>query len=901
MKRNKKLLALIIAIAMVITNVPQSTYNAYAAESTETPVETVADATAADATAVEETEEPIVEESVEDVTPLGNSVVKSTISKKIYVAKNTSTTVTAIAEGISSTSQPSGYTYTYQWYKADSSSSSTYSIISGATQQNYTYTTNIYSTWNSYYTDKLKCEITVTNGSITEICNYFLTVTNSTFSVSAVDSSSKYLYDDESTTLQVNVSVYDDVPADMKAVTYQWKEYKSGSYVDISGATSNSIEVACPTGNTYKDYRVYVKNKYGCERYVSFYIYKYKMISSLSYKDFYSITAGSKADIEVKAELNNSKPGAAISSYEWYTVDVETEQKTKIEGANSSIYTIVPKQPTMLECVVTAADGSSKTATIQVDVVLGLMVDTQNGTKQYVAPGNRTTLSVAASSPYSNAAYTYQWYMVTYDKNIKLDGETNSAFTTDRIIQTTRYMCEVTLERGGYKEKKYILFEVNAANGYYFAPNFEDFVPLGTALSLNATVTEGALSIEWEDINDEVVAKDVPSFTPSKSGVYDVYYKYISSDASNSSSSYYNYYGEVRVYENRGVLTEGQPISYNFNEGEYVGYSFTASKTGKHSIYTEGNFDTFGYLVDSKGRKLESNDDGDNRNFKIEYNLIAGQTYTVVVRGYSQRACAGELYAKYSDICGHPFSEIKNASEPTCTANGYTGDVCCEFCMEKLSEGTVIPAKGHTPAVVNGKVATFKAAGYTGDTVCTTCGATLAGGSSFSRIKSVSLKKNIYSYTGKNVKASVVVKDADGKIIPASYYTVSYSKNLKSIGVKTVKVKFKGAYSGTKTLKYTVAPKNVSGLKASAKSRSLKISWKKQTKQSSGYQISYATNKKFKKAKSINITKNKTTNKTIKSLKKGTTYYVRIRTYKKIGKKKYYSEWSKVKSVKIKK
>ena len=44
-----------------------------------------------------------------------------------------------------------------------------------------------------------------------------------------------------------------------------------------------------------------------------------------------------------------------------------------------------------------------------------------------------------------------------------------------------------------------------------------------------------------------------------------------------------------------------------------------------------------------------------------------------------------------------------------------------------------------------------------------------------------------------------------------------------------------------------------------------------------------------------------TASKVIKKLKKGKTYYVRIRAFKKTGGKTYYSEWSAIKSKKVKK
>jgi hypothetical protein len=50
----------------------------------------------------------------------------------------------------------------------------------------------------------------------------------------------------------------------------------------------------------------------------------------------------------------------------------------------------------------------------------------------------------------------------------------------------------------------------------------------------------------------------------------------------------------------------------------------------------------------------------------------------------------------------------------------------------------------------------------------------------------------------------------------------------------------------------------------------------------------------------VTVKKAKTTKKVIKKLKAKKKYYVQIRTYKKVGKKYYYSKWSKVKTVKVK-
>lgn len=65
-----------------------------------------------------------------------------------------------------------------------------------------------------------------------------------------------------------------------------------------------------------------------------------------------------------------------------------------------------------------------------------------------------------------------------------------------------------------------------------------------------------------------------------------------------------------------------------------------------------------------------------------------------------------------------------------------------------------------------------------------------------------------------------------------------------------------------------------------------------------GYQIQYATNKKFKKAKKKTV---KSTFVTLKKLKKKKTYFIRIRAYKIADGKKVYGKWSSVKKVKVKK
>lgn len=97
------------------------------------------------------------------------------------------------------------------------------------------------------------------------------------------------------------------------------------------------------------------------------------------------------------------------------------------------------------------------------------------------------------------------------------------------------------------------------------------------------------------------------------------------------------------------------------------------------------------------------------------------------------------------------------------------------------------------------------------------------------------------------------------------------------------------------TVKITnVTPKATSLNSVKAGDDSFTASWTKVS--CSGYQVQYSTNKNFKSAKTVNVLKSKKST-TIKKLSSNKKYYVRVRTYKKVGDKYAYSSWSNVKSI----
>ena len=274
------------------------------------------------------------------------------------------------------------------------------------------------------------------------------------------------------------------------------------------------------------------------------------------------------------------------------------------------------------------------------------------------------------------------------------------------------------------------------------------------------------------------------------------------------------------------------------------------------------------------------------------------------------------------DTCGYyktvPHTHnltLVAAKAATCTDGGKEAYYKCEGCgkfyedvlgtkeitdlaswgnIAKIAHTTKQTVTKATPTA-NGKIVNY----------CSVCKKTLST-TVIPKASSIKLKATSLTYNGKVRTPKVIVKDRTGKtLVKNTDYTVSYAKGRKYVGKYAVKITFKGKYSGTKTLYFTIKPKatSISSLKAGSKKFTVK--WKKQATQTTGYQVQYSASSKFSKAKTITVGKNTTVSKKISKLSGKKKYYVRVRTYKTVkinGKSiRIYSGWSKAKTVTTKK
>ena len=204
-----------------------------------------------------------------------------------------------------------------------------------------------------------------------------------------------------------------------------------------------------------------------------------------------------------------------------------------------------------------------------------------------------------------------------------------------------------------------------------------------------------------------------------------------------------------------------------------TGHQHTEIRNKKEATCTET-----GYTGDTDckdcGTKLSS---GEVISKKAhDYEVKDRQKPTCTTDGYVLSVCkaCGDEKQEVLPATGHQHTEIRNKKEATCKAEGYTGDMYCKDCGEKLSDGKTIAkttehtwdagkvtkaatctekgvktytctvcgatkteeiaATGHQHTEVRNKVeATCTKEGYSGDVYCTDCGTKLSSGTEIAR------------------------------------------------------------------------------------------------------------------------------------------------------------------------
>ena len=702
--------------------------------------------------------------------------------------------------------------------------------------------------------------------------------------------------------------------ADSDTVTYDWEQavnYATSwgefeSDYDRINAHGESLSVVAQKSTVY---RCYAEDGKGGEKLITFRIHvselsAYPEGASIMADGTYNNRASVNAEVNVPTTLTvntNAAVGANLT-YKWTMGPLNDSGWWPLEqGADSTTntLTVTPAQSARYLCTVTDQYDNQALCYFYVNVD-GLTFTTNHGTPTLVGDnlyeihvpatiGEETTLTTQAGRS-STDDISYEWTILDNDGYDYYGGNTNSVTI---VGGEARYAeCKVTYANGNKAEIHYYIntdnqltispvdaeegqnsVTINAANG--------DIVPL--VVNVNAADTED-LSYEWLDPQGRMISYSASyNLKVTQSGTY----KCTVED---------RYGNEANAY-------------FVINNGE-TSIAEAQIKLSKTTYDYSGKANTPAVTVTWNGQTLA---EGADKDYTISYkdNVGAGTGAAVVVKG------TGKTLTGTRKIT---FTINKIAQKPTIKVGKVTGGKTSTFEV-KGAYGTL------TATSADKKIATVTVSGKNvkvkGVKAGTTTITIMASGDR-NHVASSSVKAKIIVLPGATTKLTAASAAKGLKLtwvkVPGAtnYFIYRNNKKIKTVGnvaaftdtaantngtKYTYKIVAKAA-TGTspvnKTLAYFKLNKPaISSLKNSA-SRKMTLKWGKNAK-AQGYQIQYALKSNFSGAKSVSVTKNSIVTKTIGSLTKGKTYFVRIRAYKKIGSAYSYSMWSASKKVKISK
>ena len=165
--------------------------------------------------------------------------------------------------------------------------------------------------------------------------------------------------------------------------------------------------------------------------------------------------------------------------------------------------------------------------------------------------------------------------------------------------------------------------------------------------------------------------------------------------------------------------------------------------------------------------------------------------------------------------------------------------------------------------------------------------------SSFGDIE-VTLSSDTFVYNGKVKEPEVTLKIDSKKLIKGTDYDVKYYNN-KNIGSARAVVIGIGEYAGEEyPVSFKIIPKAPDIKKIKSAKTSITFSWGK-VKGADGYEVEVVS------SNTEDVRDSKKTSVKIEGLESETTYYLRLRSYKDVDGKRWFSNKSNVKQVKTRK
>ena len=680
-----------------------------------------------------------------------------------------------------------------------------------------------------------------------------------------------------------------------------WGEYES-QYNDIEGVSEDTHHI---TANKTKNYRCTVEDRYGYNRTVTFHV---KVSGLEAHPEGAPVVDGyANNRIAITTQPSGTKtlrtivyaPEGEPLTYKWTCGPLGDSSWWDDVDSSTNELTIDLSQPKRYLCVVTDSHDNQALAYFYVNaggVTIssnygqpGLMGDNKYGVDVPVRVGEDVTLeAVVSGTGAENARYT--WYTSNYYPLDKYE----SAITVTGT-RMSKYICEIVDQNG---TKYTLIFHMKPDNQLQVKPagepdgTTEKTITAEPGSTVNLAVDVSGINVDileyiWKDsLGREIGWNETFSFKAEESGVYTC-----------TVSDNYGASKTVKFY----VLTSEKTL----DDAQITLSQIEFPSTGKPVKPA--------VKVTLDGKTLVN-----GRDYTVSYkNNIDPGTGSVIVTGITVPGSRTLTFligkSSQTPVATPATVSVAVGKTATVTVTDSHGALSLAGVNKAIATATIDEDKITVKGV---KVGTYKltvkaasndgfSAGQTTVTINVVPGKTAS-------VTTANANKGI-KVTWKKVTGATgyVIKRQAGSGALTTVKTITSGSTLTYTDAKantngtkyTYRVYAKAA-TGTSNLYvasvcYKVARPAIKSVTNSA-SKKMTVKWAKNAK-ANGYQIQYSLKSNFSGAKSVSADKNSIVTKTIGGLTKGKKYYVRLRTYKKVGSKKYYSTWSATKTVVIKK
>ncbi len=465
-------------------------------------------------------------------------------------------------------------TYTYQWYRATSSSAIGIAI-SGANASSYTTPATSSADNNSYY----YCEV-VNNGGTTASRRAKLTVYYKPILDSAYPQDIT-VHDGNKATFTVSIAT----KGNPDTYTYQW--FKEDG-TKISGATSSSYSVTGTKQLHETKYYCEVTNKAGTvqSRTATLFV-KYLPVLDTNYPKDITVVVNNSATFEVVIKEDGNP---ATYSYQWY------ENGTAMDGEIASTLTLDTDYVTKAinknkyYCVVRNEVGTVQSRTATLHVLYPNELNPLYPEDVTVIIGKTATFKVVIEE-LGTGTPSYQWYSSKTNKNTggtKIDGATSDTYSVvanAKNMNNTYYYCVVSNDGGSNTSRA-------AKLTVYYTP------VLNTAYPENISVYSGqkatfevkiatsgnpnSYTYQWYNQNGKIngATSRVYSFVTANSNDKDIYYCKVTNAAGTVTSNS----ATLRVWW-KATLDMEYPKDVEEIEGNNISFEVKIASAGNPSSY----------------------------------------------------------------------------------------------------------------------------------------------------------------------------------------------------------------------------------------------------------------------------------------------------------------------------